>query len=147
MSIATLWPDDISREVSLLYGFVVQLIAGADGHLSLAERELFYTQAQSRNIPGDILNEWKKYDWQEGDVDKLIAELKPHLSLKLARLLIYDAIRIAGADASYPLEEQDAVRQAAEILGVSEKLVAEMEILASLEKNVEDLKRMVFFST
>mgnify|MGYP000451097839 CR=1 FL=1 len=147
MSIATLWPDDISREVSLLYGFVVQLIAGADGHLSLAERELFYAQAQSRNIPGDILNEWKKYDWQEGDVDKLIAELKPHLSLKLARLLIYDAIRIAGADASYPLEEQDAVRQAAEILGVSEKLVAEMEILASLEKNVEDLKRMVFFST
>ena len=41
----------------------------------------------------------------------------------------------------------DGLSQAAEILGVSEKLVAEMEILASLEKNVEDLKRMVFFST
>ena len=146
MSFTTHWPKDIDRKVMLQYGYAVQIIAGADGELTFAERELFFADAKLRDIPEAVLSEWKQFDWRDGNIVELMVDLKPRLSEKLARLLIYDAIRMAGADATYPLEEQDAVRQAAAILGVSEKLVAELEILAALEKNVDDLRKVLFIS-
>ena len=140
-----LWPEDVSRDIVVQYGFAVQLIAGADGQLTIAERELFYEDAKRRGIPDDVINEWTDYRWSKESLDAVVSGLKPQISRRLAKLLLFDSIRIAIEDASYPLEEQDAVRKAAEILDVDDKTVAELEIIASLDKNVSDLKRIAFF--
>lgn len=138
------WPEGIPREVILRYGNAVQLIAAADGQLTIAERELFYDDARRRRIPEDILAEWAEYQWRDESLQDVVCSLKPLLSSRLRKILIYDSIRIAVEDASYPLEEQDAVRKAAEILDIDDKFVAELEVLASLDKNVTDLKRLAF---
>ena len=138
------WPKRISRDTVLLYGQAVQLIAGADGKLSIAELEFFYEDARRRGISDSVLEEWRGYQWSEGDLSKVVKSLRPLLSPRLRKLLLFDSIRIAIEDANYPLEEQDAVRRAADILEIDDKTVVELETLASLDKNVADLKRITF---
>lgn len=135
---------DIPRQTLVLFGHTVLIIAGADSNLTIEEKDFFYNEAARLNITDDIIEEWEKFDWKKGDLQHTIGELKPLLTPELSKYLIYSAIRISIDDSSYPLAEQDAVRQAAEQLDVDDKTVVELEILASMDKNVTDLKRLTF---
>jgi len=134
----------LSSEVLALYVQAVQMIAGAGDRLSYAELELFCSMARLRGIPDESVKEWTQNVWNENEAFNLLSELQPELTEKTRRLLILDAVRIAKADGVYSHEEEDAVRKVAEGFGVDEKEVVELEILASLEKNVRDLKNLLF---
>ncbi len=133
----------LPRSVLVLYGQAVQLIAGADGRLSYAELELLYDTATLRGIPEDIVQEWRQFNWRENTVEDLLLDLLPQLTDKTVKLLLLDAVRIAKADGVYPHEEEEAVRNAADALGIEEAQVVEIEILASLEKNIRDLQSLL----
>jgi len=137
-------PETTPREIKVLYGQAVLMVAGADGDLTLEEQELFYSEASRLGADESIIDEWRNFDWGQGDLDATTQTLKSYLSDNSIKLLIYCAIRIAMEDSSYPLAEQDAVRKAAELLDVDDKTVVELEILASMDKNVSDLKYLTF---
>lgn len=137
-------PKTTPREIKVLYGQAVLIIAGADGDITLEEQELFFLEVSRRGIEQDIIEEWQKFDWRQGDLEKTLEKLKAYLSVSSTKLLVYCAIRIAIEDSSYPLAEQDAVRQAAEYLEIDDKTVIELEILASMDKNIADLKLLTF---
>lgn len=134
----------LSSEVLALYVQAVQMIAGAGDRLSYAELELFCGMARLRGIPDEDVKKWIQHVWNENEAFNLLSELKPELTEKTRRLLLLDAVRIAKADGVYSHEEEDVVRQVAEGFGLEEKEVVEIEIIASLEKNVRDLKNLLF---
>ncbi len=138
------WPNDLPRDAIVLYGQAVQTIAGADGDLTFEEEGLFYLEARWRGINDDVLAEWRDFAWSEANLEEIIQKLKPSLSDKMIKLLLFDSIRVAMEDSTYSLHEQDAVRNAAEMLDVDDKTVVELEILASMDKNVFDLKYLTF---
>lgn len=134
----------MSHESLVQYGQAVQLIAGAGSRMSFAEVEVFYEMAKLRGVPETIVSEWKKFEVTEHDIVDVLCSLEDSLTDKTRRLLVLDAVRTASADGVYPHEEEEAVRKAAEALGLDEKEVVKIEILASLEKNVRDIKNLLF---
>lgn len=140
------FPEKLPRHVKVLFGQAILMVAGADGSLALEEGEYFYREAKINGVEEDIIREWREFDWSKSDLQSTVETLKPALTDKLKSLLVYCAIRISLADSSYPLTEQDAVRKAAELLDIDDKAVVELEILASMDKNVADLKQLNFAS-
>lgn len=141
------WRDSLSRDAVVRYGRAVKHIASADGSMSIAELDLFFDDARSRGVSESILLEWEEYDCENGSLEKTLKLLRPVLTKSLEKLLLFDAIRVAIEDSNYPLEEQDAVRRAAELLEIDDRTVVELETLASLDKNVTDLKRLTFLES
>lgn len=133
-------PDD----VLLLYGQAVQTLAGADGELSAGERAILFDDAQVRGIPNNVITAWQEFDWRRHDSITAIMKIRPLISQNDARLLIFDAVRIARGDGGYPLEEQSAIAEAAEALFVSPDILTSIEALVSMEHAVDELRLALF---
>lgn len=132
---------EIPREGLELYGFVAQVIAGADGELTRQERELLFDEGRRFGIDEGVLDAWAKFDWRMETVKSMVPKLLPFLTPKLARQVIYDAIRIARADGVFPIEERAAVDEAAELLGIEQHQVQSLLALVELEQAVDTLRR------
>ncbi len=135
---------DLPEETLDLYGKAVQVIASADGDLSLSEREQLFTEAGERGVTDVIMDSWNEFAWQQHRVAVVVALIRPHLDERHARLLIYDAIRTSRGDGHYPPEEQQAVAKAAALLNVGPETVRAMEALAKMEESVVELQNAVF---
>jgi tellurite resistance protein len=133
----------LPAEVLTRYGQAVQTIAGADGQLSAHERELLLADARWRGVPEPVVTAWREYDWRGADMSQVIAELRPLLSPVTARLVIYDALRVARADGHYRVEEREAVQKAGTLLGLPPDALRQIEELVTRELAVLDLQKSV----
>ncbi|HLE97704.1 MAG TPA: hypothetical protein VI997_10075 [Candidatus Thermoplasmatota archaeon] len=116
----------LPADLVLRYGKAVASVAAADGELSEAEVACFCTTMRAWGATDLELDEC--FGAPEPSGAPLEAALRP-----LARLILYDAIRVAAADGFGPVE-RDAARRAAERLGLDPGLVPAIEGLLGVEE-------------
>jgi len=124
------------------YGFILLNIAGSDGDVSDPELEwLTVSCAKAVGVEEAIVSEWERYDnFGEDDLEELFINLNATSFGNFNKLLIYDAIRMAGADGDYAESEKSRVYQAAKIMKTAPEAVTAIEALVELEKAAEKLR-------
>jgi tellurite resistance protein len=131
----------LPREALELYGYAVQVIAAADGRLTREERELVFDDARRLGVTQDIIEAWSRFNWRSETVATILGKLKPHLDARMARRILYSAIRIALADELYAIDERAAIDEAADLLGVGASEIESLGALVRLEMGVAVLRR------
>jgi uncharacterized tellurite resistance protein B-like protein len=127
------------------YGYALLTIAGADGSVSPPEMEwLTHELAPAVGIPDEISSAWEVYDYTSYSLEQLFEILKPGNTASFARLLIYDAIRMASADHNYADKERAIVSKTARILQVPQEVILTIEALVDLEKAAEKIRMTLF---
>jgi uncharacterized membrane protein YebE (DUF533 family) len=102
-------------------------VAGSDGSISTAERNWIVGLFAIRGYPERAVKEVMGMNTTE--ISKLRQLIRDNEELrKNARLLVYDAIRVAGLE-DYSVSEQRVVRELATALGVDENTVEQLEAL------------------
>ena len=116
--------DDLRRKI----GKAVLCVAGADGELSQVEWNYFLGLARSTGASDAMVQEFKDFDYQSADVKKFLdKETKP-----LARIILYDALRVARADGVQGLERDSAIKMA-KAMGVDPAVIPAIEGLLGVE--------------
>lgn len=113
-------------EQGVAVGNAVLIAVGAGGPLSAEEMAEFLSIATEYGAPPDAIDGWKRFDYAGGKVSE-------HLQLdpRLARHLLYEALRICHADAaSAPAEKKAGVARA---LGVDPGELATLEAVMTAE--------------
>jgi uncharacterized tellurite resistance protein B-like protein len=127
------------------YGYALLIIAGADGTVSQPELEwLTQELAPAVGIPDEIAEAWEVYEYKESSLEHIFEILKPGNTGNFARLLIYDAIRMASADHDYADKERAIVSKTARILQVPQEVILTIEALVDLEKAAEKIRMTLF---
>lgn len=126
-------PGKLDPSHVLAYLKSVKAIAAADG-LSPPERDVLMSAMRELGVEEAIITEVEAH--QSDGVD-LLTLLPTGLDKREARMLLYDAVRLASADGFYSADEQRAVRSAARALGIGVSWVEAMEALVDVEWKVE----------
>jgi hypothetical protein len=126
-----------SEEETLRYLLSLKIILAADGLHPLEEHALSRGMVLM-GVPDDIRSAVQRFE-----VGGAILEdyLPRTTSRTRARLLVYDAVRLASADGLYADAERQAVSRAALALGIDVFAVRALEGLVQLERTVEQLRR------
>ncbi len=131
--------EDADKERALRYLKGLKYIIGADGEIADEEWDALVRWMNRHKVPQELLKAISDFDITTVTSLKDILPNYQQDSAR-ARSLIRDAIEIARADGVFAQEENDAVRFAAEILGVSNETVASLEALVEMEGAVEKLR-------
>ncbi len=123
-----------TSEDSLTYMKSVLCCAKADGVLSAEEREWVLGFCASWGVEDWVIEELKTYEANE-PIEEVIAR-SPQVSMAQRDILLC-AIWACAADRQYHEEEKVKVRQMASILGVSEKVVEQLEQLYQEESALQ----------
>lgn len=129
------------REALLLYGYAVQIIAAADGRLTRDERELLFEDARRLGVAPDIIEDWVRYNWRNETVASILERARPHMTPRLARRVLYGAIRIALADDVYAIDERAAIDEAADLLEVTPDQLEALGALVRMEMGLAVLRK------
>jgi hypothetical protein len=107
-------------------GNAMLIALGAGGPLSVKEMEAFLSIATAYGATPDALEGWKRFDHANG-------KLEDHVQLdpRLARHMLYEAIRICSADA--PEGPVAKLVEVARVLGVDRFVLASLEAVATAE--------------
>jgi tellurite resistance protein len=114
---------------NLRFGKAIKVIVAADGKVSDAEMDAFLDMAALFGLSDGQMSEFVEFDPKS---TKLEDCLKGFGDDAFARRMIYDAIKISSAD-GYAAEEREAVRKAAQIMGVDLAHVATLEGIVETE--------------
>ena len=113
-------------EQGVAVGNAMLIALGSGGPLSAKEMEAFLSIATEYGATPDAIDGWKRFDYAGGKVSEHI-QLDP----RLARHLLYEAMRICQADvASGPAEKNASVASA---LGVEQGELATLEAVMAAE--------------
>ena len=126
-----------SDEETLRYLLSLKIILGADGVHPL-EAHALTRGMQLMGVPETVVAEVEQFDALGKDLADYLP-LRP--SRARARLLVYDAVRLASADGLYSDEEREAVANAARMLGVDTGTLRALEGLVQMERAVEQMRR------
>ncbi|MCP4457678.1 MAG: hypothetical protein GY816_06580 [Cytophagales bacterium] len=133
----SLVPEEIWRE----YGYALLCIAGADGEVSDPELEwLTVDLAGFLKVDEEIIADWEDFDFDNGDLEEIFFSLRHITFANFNKLILYDAIRMCGADGDYAEEEKSQVSDAAKILQVSKEALVSIEALVDLEQASDKLR-------
>ena len=128
--------EDISR-----YFQSLKIIIGADGEIARAELAALLQLMRSLNLADDLITEVEAFDITG-------AELGDHLPLgadrAVARMLLYDAIRLSASDGLFHDRERDAVATAAAYLRIDDAMARTIENLIELESAVTQMRHGIF---
>ena len=100
------------------------ICANGDGQLTAAERDWVIGYAAAYGASDLLIEELKSYAASE-DFDQVVSQSK--ISDASRHYIIYDAIKACGADGEYSEPEQVTVIKMAAKLGISERVVNEIE--------------------
>ena len=126
-----------SDEESLRYLISLKIILAADGLHPLEEHALSRGMVLM-GVPEDIRAAVQSFEVGGA----VLEEYLPRVATRSrARLLVYDAVRLASADGLYADAEREAVARAALALGVDLFAVRALEGLVQMERVVEQLRR------
>ncbi len=126
-----------SDEETLRYLLSLKIILAADGLHPLEEHALTRGM-QLMGVPEPICTAVQQFEVAGADLE---AYLPRTATRSRARLLVYDAVRLASADGLYADAEREAVSRAAQALGVDLFSVRALEGLVQMERVVEQLRR------
>ena len=133
--------DAIDAEDNVKYAQALMIIAGADGDVADLEWDWFYGRGQAMGVPDAVLDAFKQFDWQNARLEDYMGT-----TVAVARILLYDAITMSGADGEYSREERLAVRRAATLMGVSEDVVVALEGIVELEASLRKARHRILRS-
>jgi len=102
----------------------VFVIARGDGVISNAERAFFFGYLDAVGLPESLHDFVRNYEGTDR-LEDLLAGAE-YINDATKRAILYTAILVAGAD-GYAEGEREATRRAANILGVSEHVINELE--------------------
>jgi hypothetical protein len=113
-------------EQGVALGKAMLIALGSAGPLSAKEMEAFLAIATEYGATPEAIEGWKRFDYANGKVDD-------HLKLdaRLARHMMYDAIRICAADA--PPGPIAKVAQVGRALGIDRGALASLEAVTTAE--------------
>ncbi len=136
-------------EAYLNYGYVLLVIAGADGDVPESEMNWLINHQRMVGAPEEVLEKYKTFDYKNAKLEDLLPKIKgdaPNWSAP--RTLLYHAIKMSRADKDYSKEEQEAVKKAAELLGVPEDITVALKVLVEMEEKTESmLKALILTET
>lgn len=137
--------QETSDEIDLNYGYALMSIAGADGVVSEDEKEWYkYNFANISQIPDHIVQKVLGVDFSNLDLNEILNKLPHEMSLSFSKTLIYNSIKMSRADGDYPLEEREAVKEAAAIMGVPANITNTLDYLTDAEEKVNQMRRTLF---
>jgi hypothetical protein len=113
---------EASPEERLAIGKALLIALGASGPLSAKQMERFVAIATSYGASPDAIDAVKRFDYARARIDDAT---KP--GAKLARHLMYEAIRISRAEGTYGERERAKVAEAGRALRVPAGIVAALE--------------------
>ena len=128
------------RGQTLAYFRALKLIIGADG---MADSEWAALRREMERIgaPDDLIEAIRAY--QPGA--DAIEDLLPIDAMRsYARMLLYDAIRVAFADGVFHPKERELVDRAAEFLRVDRPMARAIEGLVEMEMTTARVRRELF---
>lgn len=115
-------------EVRLSIGKAILVAAGADGDLSKREMDYFLGLQKGLGATDAMLEQWQKFDYRGQRMDALLDKAtQPY-----ARIVLYDAIRVARSDGVQTLE-RDALVRMAKVLRIDPAHVPAIEALLGIE--------------
>lgn len=116
------------------YGYALMIIAGADGVVSEKEMDFLIKDFAGRlSKPEKIEPYLRRFDYKNESLEPLLKRISFYTSVNHRITLLYDAIRMARADADYAREEQQAVENASKILGIDPDIALTLEGLVDME--------------
>jgi tellurite resistance protein len=127
-----------TREERVAIGNAMLIVVGASGALSPNEMGCFVSIVTAYGAPPDAIDAWQRFDYAN-------ARLSDHLKVdpRLARHLLYDAIRICRADGVYAARGRAKVAEAARLLGVQPGLVASLEAIVETEEALRNARAVL----
>jgi tellurite resistance protein len=131
-----------SAEDIAVYAKLLLCIANSDGNISPAEREWVMGFAACSGVSPEGLELLSTYSGDD-DIESLIQQSKVVADAR--RAIVYDAIRACDADAEYSDAERAAVHEAAQRLGVTSEVVAEIESAWAAEKTAKLARQALVF--
>jgi hypothetical protein len=126
-----------SDDETLRYLLSLKIILAADGLHPLEEQALTRGMALM-GVPDDIRSAVQRFEVRGAQLEDYLPRSAPRAR---ARLLVYDAVRLASADGLYADAEREAVARAALALGVDVFAVRALEGLVQMERVVEQMRR------
>jgi uncharacterized tellurite resistance protein B-like protein len=126
-----------SDDETLRYLLSLKIILAADGLHPLEEHALTRGM-QLMGVPEGICVAVQQFEVQRARLEDYLPRTATRAR---ARLLVYDAVRLASADGLYADAEREAVARAAQALGVDMFAVRALEGLVQMERVVEQLRR------
>ncbi|MDJ0518993.1 MAG: hypothetical protein F6K22_17660 [Okeania sp. SIO2F4] len=136
-------------EAYLNYGYVLLVIAGADGDVPESEMNWLINHQRMVGAPEEVIEKYKTFDYKNAKLEDLLPKIKADVPTWSAqRTLLYHAIKMSRADKDYSKEEQEAVKKAAELLGVPEDITVALKVLVEMEEKTESmLKALILTET
>jgi uncharacterized tellurite resistance protein B-like protein len=131
---------EVSVDVGVNYLEALIVLASADGDLAEAELKWLTDEQVMLGAPTELIEEIKKFDWKNADLDKLLAGISYDFPIDAKRTMIYQAIKMASADKDFHHQERSAIRKAAEKLQVPADVVHALEHLVEMEHAVDKLR-------
>jgi uncharacterized tellurite resistance protein B-like protein len=132
-------------ESLLNYGYALLTIAGADREVSDIEMDWIQTYyAELLQLPGSFGRAFDNFDFASAELAHIIPKIKFDTSADYRRMLLYDAIKMCGADTSYASDEEMAIREAALYLDVNIFGVESLESLVASEAAISNLRHTLF---
>ena len=123
-------------ERALRIGTAIKLIIAADGEVSDGELSAFADLATMFGMNEELFSQLVAFDPRSTTLQECLQGLGNDA---LARRMIYDAIKISSVD-GYAAQEREAVRRAAQIMGIDATTVAQLEGLADAERGLAGLR-------
>ena len=126
-----------SDDETLRYLLSLKIILAADGLHPLEEHALSRGMTLM-GVPDDIRDTVQRFEVGGAQLEDYL----PRTATRgRARLLVYDAVRLASADGLYADAEREAVARAAAALGVDQFAVRALEGLVQMERVVDQMRR------
>ncbi|WP_044212415.1 TerB family tellurite resistance protein [Flammeovirga sp. OC4] len=133
------------EQTQLNYGYALMIIAGADGIVSDAEKEWYLEQFVTvSETPPHIAEQVVAYDYKSGKLQDVIDNLKVDVTINFKRTLLYNAVKMASADLSFPEQEREASEKVANILGISPDIAQTIHYLVDTEAKISKMRLTLF---
>ena len=132
--------SSVPLEAYINYGYALLAIAGADGEVSEAELNWLIDHQRMVGAPEEAIEQYKTFDYKNANLEEILPKITCDVpSFSAARTLLYHAIKMARADDDYATEEQEAIKKAAELLGVESGISLALNSLVEMEENVDTM--------
>lgn len=129
-------------EAYLNYGYVLLVIAGADGDVPESEMNWLINHQRMVGAPEEAIEKYRTFDYKNAKLEDLLPKIKADIpGWSASRVLLYHAIKMSRADNDYAKEEQEVVKKAAKLLGIEDDITLALNILVEMEEKVDSMRK------
>jgi hypothetical protein len=126
-------PEHIEKFVK-----AVLVIVGGDGEISGTEWKHVTNLARLAHISDEAIEQWHSFDFKSARLEDLVTGQPAGAPLRM----LYTAIQVASADGYHEREKATAAKAAA-LMGVPTSVLAAIEGLVALDKQLREVRKQV----